>query len=175
MNNRMAIDERNIQRWLHRHTHEKTTPPTLTGLLIAVPFRGIGYRTATQSGTTNSKGEFRYLPGEKVTFFIADIDLPAANAGRTVTPYDMGTTHNEPINVIRLLYSVCRECDGTLSVPAGVIRFASSTIDFTVEPCSFAQQSAVKKMIDCLGHALVDEKSAVDRLDALIARYIYLS
>lgn len=175
MNNRMGIDERNIQRCLHHHAHEHTTAPALTGLLIAVPFSGIGYRTATQRGSTNSKGEFRYLLGERVTFFIGDTDFPAANAGRTVTPYDMGTTHNEPINVIRLLYSVCMECNGTLSIPAGVMRYAGSPIDFTVEPLSFAQQSAVKKMIGYLGHKLIDERSAVDRLDTLIARYIYLS
>jgi len=139
--------ERNIQRWLHHVACRVATPPILTGRLVTLPIRGIGYRTSTQRGVTNGHGEFRYLPGERVTFFIGNADFPVASAGPAVTPYDMGTTRNEPINVARLLHSVRTESIGTLSIPAFVTQWASSPIDFAVAPCVFAQQPAVAKMM----------------------------
>jgi len=46
----------------------------LTGTFVDSPVINIGYRTATQNGNTNSRGEFRYLAGERVTFFIGDLE-----------------------------------------------------------------------------------------------------
>ncbi len=34
------------------------SPSTLTGVFIDIPVINIGYRTATQNGNTNSRGEF---------------------------------------------------------------------------------------------------------------------
>ena len=42
------------------------SPSTLTGVFIDSPVINIGYRTATQNGDTNSRGEFKYLAGETV-------------------------------------------------------------------------------------------------------------
>jgi len=90
-----------------------------------------------------------------------------------VTPYDMGTTFNEPINVVRFLYSVCEEDNGILSIPSAVTQLASGPLDFTVAPAAFANQPVMARLLAELGRSLVSEESAVDRLDACIVRYIY--
>ena len=41
---------------------------------------------------TNSRGEFKYHPGETVTFFIGDLEFPSVLADERVTPLDMADT-----------------------------------------------------------------------------------
>lgn len=85
-------------------------PSTLTGVFIDSPVINIGYRTATQNGNTNSRGEFKYLAGETVTFFIGDLEFPPVLAAEVVTPLDMADTddvaHHMVVNIIRLLQSL---------------------------------------------------------------------
>ena len=66
--------------------------PASTGVFIDSPVINIGYRTETQNGVTNSRGEFRYHPGETVTFFIGPLEFPSVLAGAKVTPLDMAET-----------------------------------------------------------------------------------
>ncbi len=91
------------------------TPSTLTGVFIDSPVINIGYRTATQNGDTNSRGEFKYLAGETVTFFIGDMEFPPVLAAEVVTPLDMADTddvaHHMVINIIRLLQSLDKDGD----------------------------------------------------------------
>ena len=87
----------------------------LTGTFVDSPVINIGYRTATQNGNTNSRGEFRYLAGERVTFFIGDLEFPAVLGDSVITPLDMAGTDNpfEPmvINIIRLLQTLDKDSD----------------------------------------------------------------
>ncbi|MGB2155318.1 MAG: hypothetical protein ACPHVT_07570, partial [Porticoccaceae bacterium] len=80
---------------------------TLAGVFIDSPVINIGYRTATQNGNTNARGEFTYLAGETVTFFIGDMEFPPVLAAEVVTPLDMADTddvaHHMVVNIIRLL------------------------------------------------------------------------
>ena len=91
------------------------SPSTLTGVFIDSPVINIGYRTATQNGDTNSRGEFKYLAGETVTFFIGDMEFPPVLAAEVVTPLDMADTddvaHHMVINIIRLLQSLDKDGD----------------------------------------------------------------
>ena len=86
------------------------SPSTLTGVFIDSPVINIGYRTATQNGNTNARGEFKYLAGETVTFFIGDLEFPPVLAAEVVTPLDMADTddvgHHMVINIIRILQSL---------------------------------------------------------------------
>lgn len=166
------INERISQYWLGRDDCDARLLPRI-GRLIATPVSGLGFHTATQRGLTSRCGEFCFLPGELITFFIGEIEFPPVFASANVTPYDMGATPHEPINVVRLLYSVCEENNGILSLPAAVAQLASAPLDFTVDPAAFARQPALVRLLAQLGRPLVVEKSAVDRLDATIARYIY--
>ncbi|QTN41065.1 organic solvent ABC transporter permease [Marinobacter salsuginis] len=48
---------------------------TSKGQLNFNGFNGLSYQTASQSGTTNAAGEFRYYPGETLTFRVGDLPL----------------------------------------------------------------------------------------------------
>jgi hypothetical protein len=65
------------------------SPAVATGQFTDSPVKGLQYRTASQSGETSANGEFRYLPGETVTFFVGDITLGAAIGAAKVTPFDI--------------------------------------------------------------------------------------
>ena len=43
-------------------------PKTLTGVFVDDPVQGLRYQTATQSGTTDAQGRFRYRSGQTVSF-----------------------------------------------------------------------------------------------------------
>lgn len=166
------IQERISQYWLGQCEYTAGVPP-LRGRLIPFPVGGIGYRTATQRGHTTSRGEFCFLPGERITFFIGAVEFPATTASATVTPYDLGSMPNEPINVMRFLYSVIDEREGVLEVAPSVAQLASRPLDFAIAPATFARQPELVRLLEQLARPLVDDETVVDRLDASIARYIY--
>ncbi|HEY0635509.1 MAG TPA: hypothetical protein VGE00_09005 [Gammaproteobacteria bacterium] len=166
------VHERNLQRWLQRERGATATLPPLTGRLIIPLINGLGYRTPTQQGVTNSRGEFHYQPGERVTFYLGDIELPAASAGPTVTPYDMGTSPHEPLNAMRLLFALAAQRNGTSPRSFALAAHLRGPLVFSLEPAAFARQPAVARLTLQLGCALLDEKTAVELLDESIARYV---
>ncbi|MEZ5596630.1 MAG: hypothetical protein R3E84_09600 [Pseudomonadales bacterium] len=54
-------------------------------MLIDSAVSGIRYETASQSGITNTAGEFRYLPGETVTFSLGELQLGSVSGQTEVT------------------------------------------------------------------------------------------
>jgi hypothetical protein len=75
-----------------------------TGTFVDSPVINIGYKTDTLEGVTNDKGEYDYVEGESVTFFIGDLVLPATKAQGVVTPLDLvGTTDAQDVKVINML------------------------------------------------------------------------
>lgn len=64
-------------------------PATLTGRFVDGPVSGLRYSTASQTGFTNSAGEFSYLAGETVSFYVGDILIGRAKAADTITPFDL--------------------------------------------------------------------------------------
>jgi len=107
----------------------------LTGTFVDSPVINIGYRTATQNGNTNSRGEFRYLAGERVTFFIGDLEFPAVLGDAVITPLDMAGTDNpfEPmvINIIRLLQTLDKDSDPSNGITiTDVAKTNAIAIDF---------------------------------------------
>lgn len=61
----------------------------LTGVFVDSAVAGIGYRTASHHGVTSPLGEYLYQPGETVTFFIGNLELPPVPAKGVVTPADI--------------------------------------------------------------------------------------
>ncbi|MDD2929656.1 MAG: hypothetical protein PHY50_07545, partial [Sideroxydans sp.] len=111
-------------------------PTPLTGVFIDAPVANINYQTATQNGTTNANGEFKYLAGENVTFSIGSMVLPAAPARARVSPMDLVNTISpldlKAINIARVLQAL--DSDGNpangITIPASAAAAAPSIADF---------------------------------------------
>ena len=61
----------------------------LTGRFIDGPVSGLRYVTDSRSGTTSADGEFSYLSGETVSFYVGDILIGRAAGAATLTPFDL--------------------------------------------------------------------------------------
>ena len=126
--------------------------PALTGTFVDSPVINIGYRTATQSGDTNSRGEFKYLAGETITFFIGDLEFPPVLAAELVTPLDIAETddvaHPMVINIIRLLQSLDK--DGNPSNGITITQTAKDNavaLDFDLSVSGFAAMSGLSVIL----------------------------
>jgi len=127
-------------------------PTPVVGVFVDAFVAGIGYRTATQSGITNAQGEFNYLPGETVTFFIGALEFPPVPAKGIVTPLDMAQSLNPSspvvLNIARLLQSL--DSDGnpangiTISPAAALV---ATSVDFNLDLTQFAASPAVTSLI----------------------------
>jgi len=60
--------------------------PLLTGYFLDSPVGNVEYRTATRQGFTGPDGAFSYLAGERVTFVIGPVVLPATPGRDAITP-----------------------------------------------------------------------------------------
>jgi len=65
-----------------------------TGTFVDSPVYGLRYKTATQEGFTNQKGEFTYKNDEKIEFFLNTLSLGKVNASVLITPYTMAGDTN---------------------------------------------------------------------------------
>lgn len=71
----------------------------LTGRFVDSPVEGLRFQSATQSGTTNVNGEFKYVAGETVTFYIGDFVLGSAAGAELITPFELSGI-NLPVNSV---------------------------------------------------------------------------
>lgn len=105
-----------------------TVPPTLTGQFVDSPVQGLNYQTASQSGTTNSDGEFSYQDNEMITFSIGGITFPEISAQSMITPMNVFSSTDieaiEVVNMLRLLQSL--DIDGQ---PDNGIEISQATHD----------------------------------------------
>ena len=91
------------------------------GVFIDSAVEGITFKTATQSGTTESAGTFNYLPGEIVSFYIGDILIGSSQGQALLTPLDFvsgATDETNPqvtdpyvTNILRFLQSLDSDND----------------------------------------------------------------
>ena len=65
------------------------TSQVLQGVFIDSPVMGLSYRTATQSGLTDSSGTFSYLAGEQVSFALGGIEFGSAAGAAELTPLNL--------------------------------------------------------------------------------------
>lgn len=148
------------------------TPTPLVGILVDAFVAGIGYRTETQSGVTNARGEFNYLPGETVTFFIGDLVFPAVPAKGIVTPLDMAQTLDPAsplvMNIARLLQTLDTDGDpsnGITISPAA--SQAAAPVDFNLTPAQFETLPAVTNLVANSGSvntAVISAEQALQHL-----------
>lgn len=153
-----------------------TPPPeTLTGVFVDSPVSGANYSTETQSGMTNTDGEYNYVDGEMVTFSIGGIVLGTTLAGPVVTPLmlvDGATDANDPrvINIVRLLMTL--DSDGNPNngieiTSAAHTAAAGLSVDF--DSASFDDD--VQELVDTVngaGTQLVDAGSAQNHFNTTL-------
>ena len=133
-------------------TGSGTTPGTGAGGATAIVVVGvfldsavsnIRYKTTTQSGTTNSLGQFNYVAGETVTFSVGAVNLPPTPAAATITPLSLANTtdmgNNTVLNLLVFLQSL--DDDGIpgngIKIPDTANAAATALIDFNVSPAVF--------------------------------------
>ena len=63
--------------------------PPLTGVFIDAAVEGLNYRTETQSGETNSAGEFLYEEGQNISFEFGGVELGQTLAKPIITPLNL--------------------------------------------------------------------------------------
>jgi len=117
-----------------------STPTQQTGQFIDSPVEGLRYETVTLSGTTNSSGEFDYMTGETVTFYIGDFALGSATGAARITPFELAgsnipVTAAEVSNAIDDFYNAYEgESNNTpLNVSLNMATFMQ-TIDLDGDP-----------------------------------------
>ncbi|WP_419812867.1 hypothetical protein [Bacterioplanoides sp.] len=131
---------------------EKDSTARLTGAFVDSAVINIGYRTDSLQGVTDSKGQFQYLEGESITFFIGDLEFPTVPASETVTPLNLADTDDvsapEVINMLRLLQTLDRDGDAENGITiTEAAKDVATVIDFDVPACDFESDSAVIALV----------------------------
>lgn len=133
-----------------------TGAATAGGLLCDGSVTGLGYRTDSLVGTTEA-GRFLYLPGEKVSFFLAATQVGEALAHAVMTAADLYPSA-EPladwrvINCSRLLQGLGRsaaaEVDGPLRFDVPPDEFAAASADWFVDlPSETASRNELRRLL----------------------------
>lgn len=164
---------------------EPTTPPSTPapemGVFIDSAVIGIGYRTETLSGVTDEDGQYEYVEGETVTFFIGDLEFAPVDATGVVTPLDIAQTDDledaAVINMARLLQTL--DADGNPDNGITITQTAIDTaepVDFTLSVADFAASDAVLATVTNGGQdtevsELVSEEDAVSHLSEQVDEF----
>jgi hypothetical protein len=149
-----------------------------TGVFVDSAVAGIGYRTATQSGVTNVKGEYSFLPGETVTFFVGSIQFPPVAAKGIVTPLDIAQTtdiNNQVVsNILVLLQSLDEDGNPNngITIPSTAASRATSAVSFDVTPLEFSSNTTVIGLVASSGSitkSLVSQASAISNFQTTLS------
>ncbi len=148
---------------------DSATATTQTGVFKDSVVAGVAYKTATQSGYTNEKGEFRYLPGESVTFSIGGIQLPAAKAAALLTPLMLAGNNDQAsaiaINIAQLLQTLDDDDNPENGITISRTLFEQlKTVELDFKSADF--DAAAGKV---LPKALVAEDQATAHMNAALA------
>lgn len=147
-----------------------------TGVFQDSPIANIGYRTQTRSGTTNILGEYHYLEGESVTFFIGNMEFPSVLAKPLITPLDLADTDDTSdsmvVNVVRLLQTLDENDDpgDGIRIPETANAIAEP-LDFSVSISDFENDARVTSLLANLGKVtefsgLVNSEEAMSHFES---------
>jgi len=138
---------------------------------------GLHYETPTYTGTTNSAGEYEYLPGESVTFSVGGIVLGSSVAGPVITPLSLvpgasDATHPVVTNIVRLLLTLDDDGDpdNGINISADAIAAAANqSVDFNA--AELATDPGMNSLLAALPGtpALVDATTAQSHFSATLA------
>ena len=156
-------------------TSQEKEPEVFTGIFLDSAVEGISYTTASNSGTTNIRGEFSYQLNESVTFSIGDIALPTVTANSVLTPLEIMQTdninHPSVVNVLRLLQSLDEDgiADNGIKIPDTALALAKGlSVDFT-SPNFENQVSDLIQMSGGVHQQLISTEDAIYHFQMTLA------
>ena len=115
----------------------------LSGRFIDSAVEGLRFETPTQSGLTDTNGNFKFISGERVSFLIGDILLGTSNGFTQLTPMNLvpGDSNNpQVINILRFVQSLDEDNnpDNGIRIPEIVtIQALGQTLDFSLPAADF--------------------------------------
>lgn len=148
-----------------------TDAEVLTGQFIDSLVAGLRYATDTRSGVTNSDGQFQYLEGEAVLFYVGDLMLGEARGAAVVSVFDLvdgvtpvvgnalrmavaedggGPGFRTVINTATLLQTLDSDGnpDNGIQIPADVAAlFTADSVDFNQNWREFAYDQGLLKAL----------------------------
>ncbi len=153
-------------------------PTTTTGVFLDAPVANVDFETATQSGVTNTQGEFEFVEGETVTFAIGDLTFPPVTAVETVTPLEIAGTNDpndrEVVNMLRLLQTLDQDGDPSNGITiTDTAKGLASAVDFDVPEADFESSGAVTNLIINAGQdtppvALKTREQALEHFEGVL-------
>jgi hypothetical protein len=144
---------------------------TQIGVFIDSAVAGVDYVTETKFGVTNTAGEYEYLEGETVSFFIGDILLGTTVAGPVVTVInivDGATDATDPVvkNIIRLLVTLDADGDPSNGIDVSAAQAAATGTHISVSSPTFESDvAALIVAVKGAGATLVDENIAINHFN----------
>jgi len=97
-----------------------TTVDVQTGIFADSTVEGLRYKTASQSGYTNEKGEFHFLDNEDIEFFIGDYSIGKYKASLLMSPYSLyphsTSTAIKVAQLLQTLDSIGNPDDGAITI-----------------------------------------------------------
>ncbi|HSP11965.1 MAG TPA: hypothetical protein VLO29_05505 [Salegentibacter sp.] len=120
--------------------NQPADPTAVTGVFLDSEVEGLTYTTPTQSGITNSEGEFKYVEGEEILFSVGNIEIGSAEASEVMTPVTIASTTDatvssqEVMNIAAFLQTLDSDNDpsnGITIEAATVDAISTGSIDFT--------------------------------------------
>jgi hypothetical protein len=121
---------------------------TQTGYFLDAAVSGLSYKGSSNSGTTGASGEFRYAPGETITFSLGGVVIGSAKGGDKVLLKDLdngvdsgGLPSNVSINRAIFLQTIDEDHDASNGIQissatrdllkSAVISFNTDSTNFT--------------------------------------------
>ncbi|MBV1883686.1 MAG: hypothetical protein KUG82_18750 [Pseudomonadales bacterium] len=142
-----------------------------TGSFVDSAVEGLAYSTETQTGRTNSNGEFNFLDGEIITFRVGQLNLGSAYASEFLTPLDLVNSYDvseiSASNLIRLLQTLDEDLDpeNGIKIPLAASNISADIdlLDIASIDAGVAALSATLSLVD----AAPAEQHMQDTLDEL--------
>jgi len=153
-----------------------------TGTFVDSPVQGLNYSTATQSGVTNSSGEFEYKNGESVTFKLGTLELGESNGNDIVTPYNLDNSNldNPGIkakNIAMLLQNLDQNRSKANSI---IISSALKDYNFSAINLNTMSEADVNTIlsntsnyIDKTNNSLITQETALTKMKSFVTNYRY--
>lgn len=129
------------------------------------PAEGVEYKSGSLTGSTDANGKFQYEEGGAIRFFIGDISLGQAVAGKAViTAQDLaeeGASDTAAVNISRLLQSLDSDpADDGITIPKEVRTAAvtsNAAVSSAIESMDFHDDTAFVNAASQLVAALTQD------------------